>query len=327
MASVIYIESEDVGTAWLEALRRVLEEGDDISTEYDKESDLPSKDSTVLIKINNPFSNPIRSRRGKEKKILKIRSKFGNSYEVYGNLADIFLIGSVQSGYIEEILDGVNDHYLWESSQSFPYSYHDRIYNYAAFSLEDSVKKEHAVKVLDKEQVKKHEKLKFAKRIYKSGEKEIWKLQNGIEIDLNREISEQIGIESISLSLLNLPRINQIDNIIKKLKENPNTRRAQATTWRPYVDPYSEDPPCLQRLFFRIKNEKLIMQTCWRSRDLFKAWAPNVNGMIRIQKFIADEMNMQLGEYIDFSNSLHVYGKDIKEVRELLNSLNQRERT
>jgi len=33
---------------------------------------------------------------------------------------------------------------------------------------------------------------------------------------------------------------------------------------------------------------------------------------------------MQLGEYIDFSNSLHVYGKDIKEVRELLSSLRDR---
>lgn len=54
MASVIYIEEEDVGSAWLEAIRRVLEEGDDISTEYDKEGDPPSKDSTVLIKIRNP---------------------------------------------------------------------------------------------------------------------------------------------------------------------------------------------------------------------------------------------------------------------------------
>lgn len=46
MASVIYIEAEDVESAWLEALKRVLKEGDYISTEYDKEGDLPSKDSS-----------------------------------------------------------------------------------------------------------------------------------------------------------------------------------------------------------------------------------------------------------------------------------------
>ena len=323
MASVIYIEAEDVGTAWLEALRRVLEEGDNISTEYDKESDIPSKDSTVLIKIKSPLNNPIRSRRGKEKKILKVRSNFGNSYEVYGSLPDIFLIGSIQSGYIEEVLDGVNDHYLWESSHSFPYSYHDRIYNYAPFSLEDVAKKDYLVELIENEKVKNHEKLKRVKKVFSSEDKEVWRLDNGIEIDLNKEISEQIGIEKISLSLLNLPRINQINYVIEKLKENPNTRRAQAITWRPYIDPYSDDPPCLQRLYFRIKKKKLILQTTWRSRDLFKAWEPNVNGMIKIQELVARELGLDLGEYVDFSNSLHIYGKDIKDVKELLTSVKE----
>ncbi len=325
MASVIFIEKEDVGSAWLEAIRRVIEEGDDISTEYDKKGDPPSKDSTVLIKVTNPFSKPVRSRRGKDKKIIKIKSKFGNSYEVYGVLPDLFLIGSIQSGYIEEVMEGIHDHYISDSSQSFPYSYHDRIYNYSAFSLEDSVKKDYVVELINNDKVKNHEKLKFAKIVSKSGDKEIWKLANGIELDLSKEISEQIGIDKISLSVLNLPRINQIENIIEKLKENPNTRRAQATTWRPYIDPNSEDPPCLQRLFFRIKNNKLIMQTCWRSRDLFKAWEPNVNGMIRIQKSIADKLGIKVGEYIDFSNSLHIYGKDIEEAKELINSINHLE--
>ncbi|MHA1293092.1 MAG: thymidylate synthase [Promethearchaeota archaeon] len=320
MASVIFIEAEDVESAWLESLRRVLNEGDDISTEYDKEGDILSKDSTVLIKIKNPLSNPIRSRRGKNKRILNINSKFGNSYEVYGCLADIYLIGSIQSGYIEEILDGVNDHYLWDSSHSFPYSYHDRIFNYSAFSLEDSVKKDYVLNFVKKEKVKSHEKLKQAKKVFRSEDKETWKLNNGIEIDLDKEISEQIGAENICLSLLNLPRINQIDYVVEKLKKNPNTRRAQAITWRPYIDPYSEDPPCLQRLFFRLKNNKLILQTSWRSRDLFKAWEANVNGMIRLQKSIANKLKVEIGEYVDFNNSLHIYGKDIKEVKELLNS-------
>ena len=233
-------------------------------------------------------------------------------------------MGSIQSGYIEEVLEGVNDHYLRESSHSFPYSYHDRIYNYSAFSLEDSVKKNYSVDLVDNEKVKGHKKLEQAKKVISSGDKHLWKLSHNKEIDLSQNINEQVGINNINLSLLELPRINQIEYIIKKLKESPNTRRAQAITWRPYVDPYSEDPPCLQRLYFRIKDEKLILQTCWRSRDLFKAWEPNVNGMIRMQKFIADELGIETGEYVDFCNSLHIYGKDIKEVKELLNRLNNK---
>lgn len=75
------------------------------------------------------------------------------------------------------------------------------------------------------------------------------------------------------------------------------------------------------RLFLPVKNEKLIMQTCWRSRDLFKAWEANVNGMIRIQKSVANNLGLNIGEFIEFINSLHIYGKDIKEVKDKLNSL------
>jgi len=221
-------------------------------------------------------------------------------------------------------MKGVHDHYLWDSSKSFPYSYHDRIYNYAAFSLEDSEKKDYIVNLVDKEKVKSHEKLKFAKKVITSGESEIWKLPDGLELDLSKEIVEQIGINRIILSLLDLPRINQIDYIINKLKEKPYTRRAQATTWRPYIDPYSEDPPCLQRLFFRVKNDELIMQTCWRSRDLFRAWEANVNGMVRIQKYIAEELNVGIGHYLDFNNSLHIYGNTINEVIDMFKIMENR---
>jgi thymidylate synthase len=71
----------------------------------------------------------------------------------------------------------------------------------------------------------------------------------------------------------------------------------------------------------RIKEGKLIMQTTWRSRDLFRAWEANVNGMIRIQKDIAEKLNVGIGHYLDFSNSLHIYGNTISETKEMLNRM------
>ena len=60
------------------------------------------------------------------------------------------------------------------------------------------------------------------------------------------------------------------------------------------------------------------MQTTWRSRDLFRAWGADVNGMIRIQKYVADELGVEMGHYLDFSNSLHIYGNTITEVKDIL---------
>ena len=314
MAQVFFISSNDIRDAWLSTIGQVLYKGDDIKTEYDKAEDPPSKDATVLIEIKEPLSNPIKRR----DKIVKITSKYGNQFEVYGCMADTYLIGSIQSGYIEEIMEGTNDHYIWDSDVSFPYSYHDRIFNYSPYSLEDSIHKDYQLDFIDEDFIKNHQKLIKAEKIKNTGDGFIWKLNNGLELDLDKKISDQIGIERIPISTLNFPRINQIDYIIQKLKKSPYSRRAQAITWRPLIDPFHEDPPCLQRIYMRIKNNKLLMQTTWRSRDLFRAWEANVNGMIRIQKNVAEQLGVEVGHYVDFSNSLHIYGNTISELKDML---------
>ncbi|MFX1306931.1 MAG: thymidylate synthase [Promethearchaeota archaeon] len=317
MARVFFISKDNVRDAWLSAVGQVLYNGDIIKTEYDKPDDVPSRDATVLIEIKEPLSNPIK----RKDKIVKIKSKYGNTYEVYGCIADTYLIGSIQSGYIEEIMDGVNDNLLYESDVSFPYSYHDRIFNYSPFSLEDTIHKNYTLKIVNEEIVKRHKKLLKAGKIKSIPDSNIWKVENGIEFDLDKKISEQLGLVKIPIAVLDFPRINQIDYIVNKLREKPYSRRAQAITWRPLVDPFHIDPPCLQRIFMRIKEGKLLMQTTWRSRDLFRAWEANVNGMIRIQKIVADKLGVEVGHYLDFSNSLHIYGNTISEVKDILNRM------
>lgn len=57
---------------------------------------------------------------------------------------------------------------------------------------------------------------------------------------------------------------------------------------------------------------------------MFRAWEANVNGMIRIQKLVADELGVGLGHYLDFSNSLHIYGNTISEVSDMFNRMRNR---
>ncbi len=320
MAQVIFISEKTVRDAWLSAVAQVLYNGDNIRTEYDKNEDPPSKDATVLIEIENPMSNPI----SRKDKVVKIKSKYGNSFEVYGCMADTYLIGSIQSGYIEEIMEGANDHYLWESETSFPYSYHDRIFKYTPYSLEDSIHINYDLEFVDNNFVREHKKLLKAGKVQISDDSSIWKLKHLVDFNLNKNIADQVGIQKIPIEVINFPKIDQIEYIIKKLKETPYSRRAQAITWRPLVDPFHIDPPCLQRIYMRVKDEKLIMQTTWRSRDLFRAWEANVNGMIRIQKYVADQLGLEMGHYLDFSNSLHIYGNTISDVKDMFTRMRNR---
>jgi len=121
-------------------------------------------------------------------------------------------------------------------------------------------------------------------------------------------------------------KVNQIEYIIKKLSEAYYSRRAQATTWIPFYDPDTYDPPCLQRVWCRIFKDKdksfLVMNTHWRSRDAYRAAFMNLFGLTSLQKYIADKITektgekIEVGQYTDISDSYHIYGESFSDFRE-----------
>lgn len=119
--------------------------------------------------------------------------------------------------------------------------------------------------------------------------------------------------------------IDQIDYIIEKLSRTGYTRRAQAITWNPRLDPPTDDPPCLQRIWGRLCEDGeggyiFNMNTHWRSRDLFKAWFENVIALTTLMRKIAEGIAersgrpVRLGRYMDVCDSLHIYGSYFREI-------------
>jgi thymidylate synthase len=120
--------------------------------------------------------------------------------------------------------------------------------------------------------------------------------------------------------------VDQIQYVIDKLSETTYTRRAQAITWQPNADPATADPPCLQRLWFRILADDqgdlvLNMNSHWRSRDLYKAWFMNAYALTDLQRIVAGAVSRNLGRtvkvgrYVDITDSLHIYGSYYQEAR------------
>ncbi|NQV33802.1 MAG: hypothetical protein HQ515_14000, partial [Phycisphaeraceae bacterium] len=97
--------------------------------------------------------------------------------------------------------------------------------------------------------------------------------------------------------------IDQIQAVIDKLSETFYSRRAQAITWQPTADPQTDDPPCLQRLWFRILQDSqgqlvLNMNSHWRSRDLYKAWFMNAFALTDLQRVIAENISQNIGQTV-----------------------------
>lgn len=120
--------------------------------------------------------------------------------------------------------------------------------------------------------------------------------------------------------------VDQIEYIIQSLAEVEYTRRAQAITWMPTADIDTEDPPCLQRIWCRLVTDEmgklvLNMNTHWRSRDLYKAWFMNAYALTDLQRVIAERISERIGKpigvgrYVDISDSLHLYGRYLTEVK------------
>lgn len=102
----------------------------------------------------------------------------------------------------------------------------------------------------------------------------------------------------------------QIPLVVAELKRNPDSRRAviDIRDWR--ADMESKDPACLQNIQYFIRNDKLDCKVLFRSNDACKAAFMNAFALIMLQKKIADELGVEVGEYTHRANSFHCYAKD-----------------
>ncbi len=106
---------------------------------------------------------------------------------------------------------------------------------------------------------------------------------------------------------------DQIEHVIGCLNANNTTRRAVATTWMPWVDPYNKEVPCLQILDFLQRNNAVSVTAFFRSQDIERAWPANVYGISKILKYVVDALNcygnsnIKTGSLTTISASAHIY--------------------
>ena len=66
------------------------------------------------------------------------------------------------------------------------------------------------------------------------------------------------------------------------------------------------------------------MHTSWRSRDIFRAMHMNMLAMTELQRKIANKLGVEVGSYLDFSNSAHIYERSYNDVERFINVLRKK---
>lgn len=105
------------------------------------------------------------------------------------------------------------------------------------------------------------------------------------------------------------------DAFADQIKQNITSNRSQAITWYVPSDIQRSSPPCLQRIQIRyIPENNVDVHLTWRSRDLFTAWQSNIVCIIEmLNREVIKPNNCQIVRITDYSDSLHLYARDIED--------------
>lgn len=117
-------------------------------------------------------------------------------------------------------------------------------------------------------------------------------------------------------------KVDQIEQVINKLNSEPDAASAVMSLWD-VNDHVRGGSPCLNHIWLRVTDGKLIMSALFRSNDMFSAWVSNAMGLRALQEHIFDRLNidnLQIGELITISQSAHIYDDCWENADKLINS-------
>ncbi len=84
--------------------------------------------------------------------------------------------------------------------------------------------------------------------------------------------------------------VDQVQDVISKLNKEPISKSAVICLWSPSWDNNHSGSPCLNTLWFRIREGKLYLTVTIRSNDMFAAWPANAYTMRRLQAYVRSEL-------------------------------------
>ena len=101
--------------------------------------------------------------------------------------------------------------------------------------------------------------------------------------------------------------IDQISELIKNIKQNPNSRRLIVSAWNVGDIPKMALPPCHSFFQFYVSNNKLSCQLYQRSADVFLGLPFNIASYSLLCMMIAQVCNLEVGDFVHTLGDTHLY--------------------
>jgi thymidylate synthase len=133
--------------------------------------------------------------------------------------------------------------------------------------------------------------------------------------DANGELGPVYGAQWRSWPTADGRHIDQISNIVKTIKENPDSRRIIVSAWNVGEIENMALPPCHAFFQFYVADGKLSCQLYQRSADIFLGVPFNIASYALLTMMVAQVCGLQYGEFIHTLGDAHLYNNHLEQAR------------
>ena len=112
--------------------------------------------------------------------------------------------------------------------------------------------------------------------------------------------------------------IDQITDVIKQIKTNPDSRRMIVSAWNVADIPKMALAPCHAFFQFYVADGKLSCQLYQRSADIFLGVPFNIASYALLTMMVAQACGLKTGDFVHTLGDAHLYANHLDQAREQL---------
>ena len=144
--------------------------------------------------------------------------------------------------------------------------------------------------------------------------------ENGVRIwdewaDENGDLGRVYGAQWRSWRGANGETMDQIANVVRQIRQTPDSRRLIVSAWNPAEVDDMALPPCHALFQFYVANGKLSCQLYQRSADIFLGVPFNIASYALLTMMVAQVCGLQAGEFVHTLGDAHLYQNHLEQAR------------
>ncbi len=133
--------------------------------------------------------------------------------------------------------------------------------------------------------------------------------------DENGELGPVYGVQWRSWPTPDGGKIDQIAQLVERIKNNPDSRRHIVSAWNVAEVDQMALPPCHTMFQFYVAEGRLSCQLYQRSADLFLGVPFNIASYALLTMMVAQACNLRAGDFVHTFGDAHIYANHFEQVR------------